>query len=531
MRIPQLEYPLYKQYTIPFLPHAFYLGSFILLIVLLILNVALVGSDVVTTLVSDPYAIDRPWWMPSFWPENLRPPIGDGCQPVSLLASDSLHTNSSVSLFSYAFRRANVAKDGEYTDPTKQMRPVPYMANPFEKCDVRSIVWIVELPSRRMQFKSGIFCKLGGQKQFTFKVPDNITLAMTHYRSENGDLGQDDMGEYIAYSTFSDHLGMGIPTNLNGIGPIFRGSTNNASSTSSSNVLAVLDGLQKDLFKALLSERTLREMNNVFYHSKYIVEWTAASGKFCFGPDFSLDGKLYTAECTGLRDISRVLRAYGTTEDRGAGYDLYPEFLAPFSATTTNFLIALRDAIRIDLGDIDTSSNIYLNKTFFDEMIEIDPYHDTSAPLLINAELPWRISLDTYWQSCTPWACTNRTWAETYKSVPADTPYEAMVLPYRPTTLTASVLDVSYLCPTLRPKPIASLLMSVFVATVTMYNFLYAVFGFVMPKAEVRYQKRVKNQAKHASDYESQQASPLLSGKAELGYNNMVEHQRSLSRW
>ncbi|CAE6439200.1 unnamed protein product [Rhizoctonia solani] len=485
MRIPQLEYPLYKQYTIPFLPHVFYLGSFILLIVLLILNVALVGSDVVTTLVSDPYAIDRPWWMPSFWPENLRPPIVNGCQPVSLLASDSLHTNSSVSLFSYAFRRANVAKDGEYTDPTKQMRPVPYMANPFEKCDVRSIVWIVELPSRRMQFKSGIFCKLGGQKQFTFKVPDNITLAMTHYRSENGDLGQDDMGEYIAYSTFSDHLGMGIPTNLNGIGPIFRGSTANPSSTSSSNVLAVLDGLQKDLFKALLSERTLREMNNVFYHSKYIVEWTSASGKFCFGPDFSLDGELYTAECTGLRDISRVLRAYGTTEDRGAGYDLYPEFLAPFSVTTTNFFIALRDAIRIDLGDIDTSSNIYLNKTFFDEIIEIDPYHDTSAPLLINAELPWRISLDTYWQSCTPWACTNRTWAETYKSIPADTPYEAMVLPYRPTTLTASVLDVSYLCPTLRPKPIASLLMSVFVATVTMYNFLYAVFGFVMPKAEI----------------------------------------------
>ncbi|CAE6525647.1 unnamed protein product [Rhizoctonia solani] len=347
MKIPQLEYPIYKQYTIPFLPHAFYLGSFLVIGILLVLNVVLVGSDVVTTLVSNPYAVDRLWWMPSFWPDHLRPPIGDGCQPVSLSGAQSLRTNSSISLFNYVLRRANVGKDGEFTDPTKQMRLVPYMANPFDKCEVRSIVWTVELPSRRMKFKSGIFCKLGGQKQFSFKIPDNITLAMTYYRSENDDLGQDDMGEYIAYSTFSEQIGMGIPTSLGDMGLIIRSLSSNSSS-SASNVLAVLDGLQKDLFKAILFERRLREMNNLFYHSRYIIEWTAASGKVCFGPDYSLNGGLYTAECAGLRDISRVLRAYGTSDDRGPGYDLYPEFLAPFGVTSTNFLIALRDAIRWD---------------------------------------------------------------------------------------------------------------------------------------------------------------------------------------
>ncbi|EUC55214.1 Bet1-like protein [Rhizoctonia solani AG-3 Rhs1AP] len=498
MKISQLEYPVFKEYTIPYLPHVFYLGSLIVIGVLFTLNVALVGSDIVTTLVSDPYAINRPWWMPNFWPDNLRPPIGDGCQPVSLTDAESLHTNSSVSLFSYTFRRANVARDGKYTDPTKQVRLLPYMANPLEKCEVRSIVWIVELPSRRMKFKSGIFCQLGGERQFTFKVPDNITLAMTHYRSENDELGQDDMTDYIAFSTFSEQLGMGIPTNLNRVAPIIDSSSVNASSSSPSNVLAVLDGLQIDLFNALLFERRLREMNNIFYHTRYIVEWTAASGVFCFGPDFSLEGPLYNAECSGLRDISRVLRAYGTTEDRGAGYDLYPEFLAPISATTTNFFIALRDAIRIDLGDLDTSSNIYLNKTYFNEIIEVDPYFDTVAPLFINAELPWRLSPDTYWGSCNAWTCTNRTWAETFKNIPANTPHQTVMLPYRPTAPVPSVLDVSYLCPTLRRKPIASLLMSVFVATVTMYNFLYALFGFVMPKVEVRYQKKVNDEKKHA---------------------------------
>ncbi|CAE6482860.1 unnamed protein product [Rhizoctonia solani] len=504
MKVPQLEYPVHKQYTIPYLPHVFYFVSLFIICILFLLNVTLVGSDVVTTLVSDPYTIDRPWWMPSFWPDNLKPPIEEGCQPVSLSDTQALHTNSSVSLFSYNFRRANVAGDDEDTDPTKQMRPVPYMANPFEECEVRSIIWVLELPSRRMKFTSNVFCKLGGQKDFRFEVPENITLTMTHYRSENEDLGQDDMNTFIAYNTFTKQRGVGL--SLIGQIPIFTGLL--ANSASANNVLAVLDGLQRDLFNVITSERTLREMNNIFYHTRYIVEWTAASGKFCFGPDFSMndDGAAYTAECAGLRDINRVLRAYGTTDDRGAGYDLYPEFLAPFGVTTTNFLIALRDAVRIDLGDLDTSSNIYLNKTYFDEMIEIDPYPHTVAPLFMNAELPWRTSYDAYWRTCTPWACANGTWAETFKSIPADTPHETVMLPYRPTTITASTFNLSYLCPRLQRKPLASLLMSVFVATVTMYNFLYAIFGFVMPMVQRWYQKRkAANRKQSTNDLEKQE--------------------------
>ncbi|KAH7320544.1 hypothetical protein B0J17DRAFT_685118 [Rhizoctonia solani] len=248
-------------------------------------------------------------------------------------------------------------------------------------------------------------------------------------------------------------------------------------------------------------------MNNDFFHSKYIVEWTAATGKICYGPDWpgDPDGELYTGECAGLRDPGRTLRAYGTTEERGAGFDLYPDFLAPFNVTSTNLLIALRDAIRIDLGDLDPSSNIYLNKTYFDEIIEVDPYPAAVAPLLINADLPWRISYDTYWPSCTPWGCTNGTWAETLKNLPPDTPHESIMLPYRPTTPTSSVLNLSYLCPTIRRKPTASLLMSVFVSTVTMYNFLYGIFNFIMPKVEACYRRRrAGNKGWSSSDHEKQ---------------------------
>ncbi|CUA68064.1 hypothetical protein RSOLAG22IIIB_07739 [Rhizoctonia solani] len=49
-----------------------------------------------------------------------------------------------------------------------------------------------------------------------------------------------------------------------------------------------------------------------------------------------------------------------------------------------------------------------------------------------------------------------------------------------------------------------------------MYNFLYAVFGFIMPKAEARYQKKLRNRVKRTSlsqskiDPENLQKMPLI---------------------
>ncbi|CCO35536.1 Bet1-like protein [Rhizoctonia solani AG-1 IB] len=497
------------------------------------ITVALTGSDVVTTLVSNPNEIDRPWWMPSFWPGNLRPRDTNGCQPLSLIDAQSLHTNSSVSLFSYSFRRANVASSKDNEDPTKQMRPVPYMANTLDECSIQRILWTLELPTQRMQFKSNIFCKLGGHKQFTFKVPDNITLAMTHHRALNLDMGQDDMLDYISYNAFLEDRGLGV--GVAGFSTVFDGLP--ANSSSANNVLAVLDGLQRDLYMVIRTELMLRQMNNVFFHSTYVVEWIAGSGTQCFdSQNWALNGSYYTAECGSLRDPGRVLRAYGTTNDRGAGYDLYPEFLAPFGVTSTNLLIALRDAIRIDLGDLDTTSNIFLNKTYFDEVMEVDPYPAAMAPLLINAEHPWRVSYDHFWMSCSAWSCVNGTWVERLKNTPADVPYENIVLPYRPTSQTASVLNLSYLCPKLQRKPILSLLMSVFVATATMYNFLLAIFCFVMPKIENWYQRRPKRRTrKDLNDPEWQVKTLLLPQKHKQESDDMSslesENEGFLRAW
>ncbi|KAG8727510.1 hypothetical protein FRC11_013021, partial [Ceratobasidium sp. 423] len=140
---------------------------------------------------------------------------------------------------------------------------MPYMANPLEQCEVRSIIWVLELPSRRMAYRSNILCKLGGKKEFTFQDPENLTLEMTYPHSENDDIGRDDMMDYIAFSIFSDQVGVGLPAFTRG--PIFRGLQ--AYSTSAGNVLAVLDGLQRDLFNAVFTELNIRRMNNIFFHS------------------------------------------------------------------------------------------------------------------------------------------------------------------------------------------------------------------------------------------------------------------------
>ncbi|CAE6452285.1 unnamed protein product [Rhizoctonia solani] len=449
--------------------------------------------------------------------------------PVSLIDAQTLHTNSSVSLFSYTFRRANVARNNE--DPTKQMRPVPYMANTLDECEIRNIVWTLELPVKRMQFKSNIFCKLGGHKDFTFKVPDNITLAMTYHRVQNSDMGQDDMLDYLAYNSFMGQDNEGLA--LIGSSPRLNGLPTDSSSAN--NVLAVLDGLQRDLYLVISSELALRQMKNEFFHSTYVVEWTAGMGRHCFeSGNWSLNHSRYNGECAGLRDPGRVLRAYGTTEERGAGYDLYPDFLAPFGVTSTNLLIALRDAIRIDLGDLDTSSNIYLNKTYFNEMMEVDPYPETVAPLLINASPPWRVSHDYFWMWCTPWTCVNGTWVGMLKNMAQDTPYENIVLPYRPASRTASVFNLSYLCPKVKRKPVASLLMSVFVATATMYNFLFAIFNFIMSKVENWYQTRPSRQ-KALKDPEWHSDTLLLSDKCKYepddAYSLENENGRFTAGW
>ncbi|KAG8730450.1 hypothetical protein FRC11_006669 [Ceratobasidium sp. 423] len=114
--------------------------------------------------------------------------------------------------------------------------------------------------------------------------------------------------------------------------------------------------------------------DTIEWFDTYIVEWTARAGEYC------RSGGVFNVTCGGMTDEGRRLRWYGTTDDYGRD----PSFIAPFNVTITNSLIALRDAIMIDLGNANISSNIYLNKTYFNEVIRVDPYHVEAGNTLIN---------------------------------------------------------------------------------------------------------------------------------------------------
>ena len=127
----------------------------------------------------------------------------------------------------------------------------------------------------------------------------------------------------------------------------------------------------------------------------------------------------------------------------------------------------MRICCRIDLGNVNPAANIYLNKSYFDNAIRVDPYFAFAAPIVIglnNSLGP--ITEEIYWRSCTwGWNCVNTTtWAEALLTAPENTPVNNLVLPYKPTNPQApSVLSFSYLCPTFQRKPTDSLLISVFV--------------------------------------------------------------------
>lgn len=131
-------------------------------------SVALVGSDLITTLKDNPDTLVDAWWMPKFWPKTFRLRVPGICQPQSITDDLALRTNSSVPLFSYgvshtlsrrvqtnthllALRRASDVDAN--SDPSKRVYPAPYMANPLSDCSVRTIIWRMDLPIRTMSYK------------------------------------------------------------------------------------------------------------------------------------------------------------------------------------------------------------------------------------------------------------------------------------------------------------------------------------------------------------------------------------------
>ncbi|CAE7168241.1 unnamed protein product [Rhizoctonia solani] len=477
MKIRQLQYATQKEYTIPYLPHIFYVVLLLLLGILIPVNIALVGSDVITTLKSDPTSPEDPWWMPPGWPSFLRPYIPQRCQPASITDDMNLRTNSSMPIFKYALRRA-YAKKPVYDDPTHRIYPVPYLANKLSDCEVRTITWRVEIPATIMRYQARIYCALSGSKLPESEALDEVLFVMTYNWADNNDLGPDDMIDHLGSVVVPETRDTASHTYT--VLPDLRNLP--ADPSSSNNVLAVLEGIFQDLSDAIWAQARIWR-DNIPWSRTYVVEWTAQSGDHCRSEDAN------KATCGNLADHGRWLRWYGTTDNYGTD----ATFIFPFNTTITNSFIAIRDAIMIDLGNAKASSNIYLNKTYFNEVIHVDPYHNEAADTLMNHNGSAHLNSSDYWEFCTFWGCVHTSWAEAFRNMTEYKKLEDLniVLPYRPNdTIVPSVLKFSYLCPTFKRKSTTALIVSVFVTTATMLSTLYALFDSCMPKLEEHYQKR-----------------------------------------
>ncbi|KAH7337729.1 hypothetical protein B0J17DRAFT_664042 [Rhizoctonia solani] len=173
----------------------------------------------------------------------------------------------------------------------------------------------------------------------------------------------------------------------------------------------------------------------------------------------------------------------------------YTDFLYNTNRTMINFMIAIRDAIHLDLGHI-TSDNIYLNKTAFNTYIKPNFFYPSMLgeyQRRSEALKPEVLTICSWTQGCLP--NPNVTWTEVLREDVGKLPYNNLILPVvQPDPMPISVIDMTYLCPTYVRKSLGNLLVSVFSATFSMYGTLYTIFSFIAPKLDSSPSPRSKDE-------------------------------------
>ncbi|QRV84664.1 hypothetical protein RhiJN_12680 [Ceratobasidium sp. AG-Ba] len=145
-------------------------------------------------------------------------------------------------------------------------------------------------------------------------------------------------------------------------------------------------------------------------------------------------------------------------------WHFWGQYMIPMNVTITNLFVAIRDAIYLDIGNI-APSNIYANKTAFNDMIKVDEYGMELNQIMFEHGNWTKLNADPFYTW--GWGNTsnvNITWAQAFTSTSGLT--NNITLPIGlPANRTASVIDIDYLCPQYKMKSWGNLLMSVFVGT------------------------------------------------------------------
>ncbi|QRW13287.1 hypothetical protein RhiLY_12286 [Ceratobasidium sp. AG-Ba] len=410
------------------------------LIVKIVVIVA--GYEEITVLRTDPNFDPEQWWAPKRLPQALRFRTTPGeCEDTDLPRDTDLRTNSSLPLFTYRVANDLSSPAPEDSDGAQS----PYKADPLDKCAVENMALVMEPKVLAFSIEASLLCDPTG------KPPYARQFKASYWRAWNQVLRPDSIVSYIAPRNFhtqstpyKSSAEPGIPSNSTYI-----------------NALGVLDALSTDLINMML----LRQQTWVFPpedpRSKNQV------------PDL---GHLeWDAQNDALPPNHRK-RIKGGFEDYG--------YALGINTTIVNVLLAVRDAICLDIGNV-SSTNIYTNKTAFNNLIQVEPLFD--ALLLPKM---WQLHPDVMLVSLTQctwvWGCTrnvNVTWAQELTST--NDPVNNIVLPLDlPSPLPRSVVKMVYICPQYRIKSWGSLMTAVFVGTFTMYLTVREAFTWIASKVK-----------------------------------------------
>ncbi|KAG8743556.1 hypothetical protein FRC12_015027 [Ceratobasidium sp. 428] len=470
MRIPPLEYPRVQTYAIPYITEIFYPLSAILIVLLAALNVAIAGNDVVSQLKDNPNNTDSKWWAPRWIPESISLPTVPGpCQPLTISQrATSIRTNSTLPIFSYTLLNGL----GKYQNDTPRWYDsIEYSAQPLESCEVQNITALIDFQNRGLVTTSQVICNLSST---TDNLPPTLKFSTSFSRMANTDLGPDDIIDYISsyvVPRVSDIRDAQQVLLVEGSSPL--------------NMLGVLDAFGSEILKALWARKwTWKIARNESWPDQAVVTWTSM-------PDCgSVDGDFWCRK--GGPETGGIGRWYSNTK---GSQDFHPVYLQPMNTTLFNYFVAMRDAIHLDMGNVDHSTNIFLNNTAFQERIAPDPFMSQAAPLVIGLDRPdgnRPFNPTQFWTTCTwGWGCINGTWTDALlRQDPVQNISRGLPLELFNGTTYPTVIDVKYVCPVFQRKTIGSLLVSVFIGTFSMYTALYGVFMFIAPPIDEWYRKK-----------------------------------------
>ncbi|CUA68717.1 hypothetical protein RSOLAG22IIIB_08083 [Rhizoctonia solani] len=469
-----LDYPRGQPFAIPYITESFYAGSVILLVVLVIINIILAGNDVVTVLKKDPDNDDVKWWAPHWIPKSLSIASTPGpCQPLTLPQhATSVRTNSTLPIFSYTILNglgAITYPNG--TQEAKWYDALPYRNEPLRNCTVQNIAATINLQDRGIATTAQIICDIDSQDP---NAPSTLKLSTTFSRMANTDLGTDDIVNYI--SSYA------VPrtTDISKAQEVLL-----ANDVPALKMLGVLDGVGSDILKALWAQKWYWKLTgrDNQWPDQAVVKW--ASQTNCTSED----------RCRTIGPAVEGIETWYSNTKGSQNFSL--PYLRPMNTTVYNYFMVLRDALHLDLGNIQQDQNIFLNFDAFKSHILSDPFMAQIAPGVIGVPrpppaIPGAYSSTDFWRTCTwGWGCYNGTWTDALRNNVSAAINITNGLPLRSLdNAYSTVIDVDYVCPVFQTKQPGPFLVSVFVGTFSMYTALLGIFMFIAPLFDEKYRKK-----------------------------------------